>query len=172
MTQAAEAMPLYFGMVPEDRKEDVIWQLKRLVQDAGCFKAGEVSQPYIIQTLSAIGMNQQIYDMILKPEHPSYYAFVLAGETTLGEYWEDNPRSHNHDMLGHIIEWFYNGIAGIRPLEPGFSKVEIKPFMPEGMNKFECSYKSSRGEIKVIGKRECGKAVFNIMVPDGVEIVE
>ncbi len=171
MTQAAEAMPLYFGMVPKDRREDVIWQLKRLVMEAGCFKAGEVSQPYIIQTLSDVGMNQQIYDMVLKPEHPSYYAFVLAGETTLGEYWEDNPRSHNHDMMGHIMEWFYNGIAGIKPIEPGFSKVEIKPFMPEGMNEFECRYKSAKGEIRVSGKREGGKPVFDISVPEEVEIV-
>lgn len=34
----------------------------------------------------------------------------------LGEYWETNPRSHCPDMMGHIIEWYYNGIAGIRLL--------------------------------------------------------
>ena len=172
MTQATEAMPLYFGMVPEERIEDVQWQLKRLVDEAGCFKAGEVSQPYIIQSLALLGMNQEIYDMILRPVHPSYYAFVVAGETTLGEYWEDNPRSHNHDMMGHIIEWFYNGLAGIKPVAPGFSKVSVKPFMPQGMDRFECHYTTPRGEISVLGKRESGKAVFDIIVPDGMELVK
>ena len=32
-------------------------------------------------------MSDLICRYILRDEHPSYYAFVLDGETTLGEYW-------------------------------------------------------------------------------------
>lgn len=95
--------------------------------DEQVFIAGEVGLPYVIQTARENGMNDLISQFILREEYPSYYAFVLDGETTLGEYWETNPRSHCHDMMGHII----NGIAGIIPEEPGFTKVTIKPYMPD-----------------------------------------
>ena len=97
---------------------------------------------------------------------------MLDGETTLGEYWETNPRSHCHDMMGHIIEWYYNGIAGIRPAAPGFRKVEIDPYLPQTMNRFDCSYETPLGTIRVAGRRGAdGKPVFEIEIPDGIERV-
>lgn len=125
--------------------------------------------PYVIQSARSYNMNDLICQYILREEHPSYYAFIMDGETTLGEYWEKNPRSHCHDMMGHIIEWYYNGIAGIIPLEPGFKKVLIRPYMPESMNEFECSYQSVYGEIKVNAKRVKSEVELNVTVPDEVE---
>ena len=149
MSPAIEAMPLYFGMVPKDKESDVVETLKELVSEKNSFETGEVGQPYIIQTLSKYGMHDLILKVILSPTHPSYYAFVLANETTLGEYWEDNPRSHNHDMMGHIIEYYYNGIAGIKPLKPGFKEVLIDPHMPDTCNYIKCTYNSINGLISV-----------------------
>lgn len=108
--------------------------------------------------------------MILKPEHPSYYAFVLAGETCLGEYWEENPRSHCHDMMGHIAEWFYNGLAGICPVEPGFKKVLIKPYLPKTVSKVNCSYQSAGGLIQVVMERKQGEVRLEVNVPDSMEV--
>ena len=79
---------------------------RQTLEEKGAFVSGEVGLPYIIQTARRYGMNDLICQFITRTQHPSYYAFVLDGETTLGEYWEQNPRSHCHDMMGHIIEWF------------------------------------------------------------------
>lgn len=143
---------------------------RRILEKDGCLKTGEVGQPYIIQTMRKYGMNDLLCEMILKPEHPSYYAFVLAGETTLGEYWEENPRSHCHDMMGHVAEWFYNGLAGICPLEPGFQKVLIKPYLPKTVNKVKCSYQSVRGNIQVVMERIQDGVSLEVNAPDGVEV--
>ena len=151
MTQACEAMPLYWGMVPEDKKADVAECFKRTLLEKGGFSAGEVGLPYIIQTAARNGLHELIYSFITKEEHPSYYAFILAGETTLGEYWEENPRSHCHDMMGHIIEWYYSGLGGIEPLAPGFAKVRVNPWMPEGMKDMHFSYETPKGKITVDG---------------------
>lgn len=171
MTQATQAMPLYWGMVPEERVSDVVESFRRTLEEAGALKTGEVAQPYIIQTMSRYGMNDLLCRMILKQEHPSYYAFVLDGETTLGEYWEKNPRSHCHDMMGHIIEWYYNGIAGIRPLEPGFRKVLIRPYLPESVNTMKCTYHSAAGDVTVVMNRADGKVELNVQTADGIESV-
>lgn len=170
-TQAALAMPLYWGLVPDDKIQDVVESFRIVLKAAGSLKAGEVSQPYIIQTMARYGMNDLLCRMILNPEHPSYYAFVLEGETTLGEYWEKNPRSHCHDMMGHIIEWYYNGIAGICPVEPGFKKVLIKPYLPESVNYVKCTYHSISGPITVVMNRKDGKISLDVQAADGIQTV-
>lgn len=149
LTPAIQALPLFWGMVPENREEDVVKAFRFALERDGAFVSGEVGLPYIIQTARRYGMNDLIAKFILREEHPSYYAFVLDGETTLGEYWESNPRSHCHDMMGHIIEWYYNGIAGIQPKEPGFKTVAIRPYLPESVHEFDCSYQSVGGKIRV-----------------------
>ncbi|MDD3220063.1 MAG: family 78 glycoside hydrolase catalytic domain [Lachnospiraceae bacterium] len=149
MTQACEALPLYWGMVPEDKTEDVVCAFRQTLAEKNCFSSGEVGLPYIIQTAAKYDMNDLICEFITKETHPSYYAFVLDGLTTLGEYWEENPRSHCHDMMGHITEWYYNGIAGIIPKKPGFAEILIKPYLPESMKEFSCTYESANGTIKV-----------------------
>lgn len=169
LTQAAEALPLYWGMVPEEKEADVVRAFRYTLEQESALISGEIGLPYVIQTARKYGMNDLICRYILREEHPSYYAFVLDGETTLGEYWEKNPRSHCHDMMGHIVEWYYNGIAGIRPLKPGFEKICICPYLPESMHEFACSYESVRGTIRVQVK-DCGEEVeLTVQVPEQIE---
>ena len=168
ITQACEALPLYWGMVPEDKVSDVAEAFRQTFLEKRAFASGEVGLPYIIQTASRYGMNDLICSFIMKPEHPSYYAFVKEGLTTLGEYWEENPRSHCHDMMGHIIAWYYNGLAGIKPLEPGFKKVLIKPYLPESMNYMKCRYESVSGMIQVILTRKDGRVEVETDIAEGI----
>ncbi|BFK18774.1 glycoside hydrolase family 78 protein [Mediterraneibacter glycyrrhizinilyticus] len=169
LTQAAEALPLYWGMVPEEKEVDVVRAFRYTLEQKSALISGEIGLPYVIQTARKYGMSDLICRYILREEHPSYYAFVLDGETTLGEYWEKNPRSHCHDMMGHIVEWYYNGIAGIRPLKPGFEKICICPYLPESINEFACSYESVRGTIRVQVK-DCGEEVeLTVQVPEQIE---
>lgn len=169
LTQAAQALPLFWNMVPKDREEDIIKALRYTLEREGAFIAGEVGLPYIIQCARIYGMNELVSRFILRKEHPSYYAFILDGETTLGEYWETNPRSHCHDMMGHIIEWYYNGIAGIIPKKPGFAKVTIRPYLPESIHEFTCTYQSVQGLIKVHVKETEDQILVETEVPESVE---
>ena len=169
LTQAAEALPLYWGMVSEEKEVDIVRAFRYTLEQKNALISGEIGLPYVIQTARKYGMSDLICRYILRDEHPSYYAFVLDGETTLGEYWEKNPRSHCHDMMGHIVEWYYNGIAGIRPLKPGFEKICICPYLPESMHEFACSYESVRGTIRVQVK-DCGEEVeLTVQVPEQIE---
>ena len=72
-------------------------------------------------------------------------------------------------MMGHIVEWYYNGIAGVQGLEPGFKKIKICPYLPESVHEFKCSYHSAAGEISVQVKEEQDGLVLQVKVPDGVE---
>ena len=74
-------------------------------------------------------------------------------------------------MMGHIIEWYYSAIAGIRILEPGFKKIRLSPWMPESIHSFECTYETPFGELKILGRREENGPVFAFSVPDGIKVV-
>ena len=169
-TQSCEALPLYWGMVPEEHIEDVVEAFKHCLDEDQSFSAGEVGLPYIIQMARKYDMNDTIASYITKDKHPSYYAFILDGLTTLGEYWENNPRSHAHDMMGHIIEWYYNGIAGIEILEPGFKEISIHPYMPQDMNHFTCTYLTPYGKITIKGDRNGNKVDYSYDIPDGITV--
>lgn len=170
VTEGCEALPLYWGMVPKERERDVVSVLRELLEKRGALCAGEITLPYIIETASAHGMNDLISRCIVRETQPSYYAFVKAGETTLGEYWEENPRSHCHDMMGHIAAWYFDGIAGIQPLEPGFSKIRIRPYLPESMNHAACSFDSKSGNIYVELAREEKDVAVKIRTDAGIQV--
>ncbi len=111
-------------------------------------ECGEIGLVYILRALAKAGRNDIIYDMILKDEHPSYLRFVNMGETTLPEFWRDDARSRNHDMMGHIMEWFFTEAAGIKSGN-GFKTVTVSPSCSVFFTGFECVYNSVRGEISV-----------------------
>ncbi len=158
-TQSNQAIPLCFGLVPDEYMKDVQNTLIGLCEGRH-LKCGEIGLVYILRSLSAAGRNDIIYDMILKDKHPSYLRFVQMGETTLPEFWRDNARSRNHDMMGHIMEWFFTEVAGIKSGD-GFQTVSVAPNCTELIDSFTCVYNSIRGEIKV--KYEHGK--LDVSVP-------
>lgn len=88
MTQACEALSLYWGLVPEERCRDVVRAFAYTLECEGALLSGEVGLPYIIQTTRKNGMNDVIARFILREEHPSYYAFILDGR----QPWENIGR--------------------------------------------------------------------------------
>jgi hypothetical protein len=147
VTQANQAIPLCFGLVPEEDIRGVEATLVSLCEGKHLV-CGEVGLVYILRALAAAGRNDIILDMITKTEHPSYLRFVEQGETTLPEFWRDDARSRNHDMMGHIMEWYFTEVAGIKG-DIGFKAVTIAP-AKELVDSFICEYDSIRGKIRVM----------------------
>ena len=52
-------------------------------------------------------------------------------------------------MLGHLMDWFYAGLAGIRQSENSvaYKEVVIYPEMVNGINQAKASFQSPYGEI-------------------------
>ena len=166
VTQANQAIPLCFGLVPDDQKTGVSDTLIRLC-DGTHLQCGEIGLVYILRALSAADRHDLIHRMILQEEHPSYLRFVLSGETTLPEFWRDDARSRNHDMMGHIMEWFFTEVAGIKS-DDGFRTISVEPKCTAFLDSFSCEYESVRGKITV--KWENGK--LDIEIPMNCRILK
>ena len=147
ITQANQAIPLCFGLVPEEYHQAVEATLIELCNKKH-LECGEIGLVYILRALAAANRNDLIYDMIVKDTHPSYLRFIEKGETTLPEFWRDDARSRNHDMMGHIMEWFFTEVAGIKSSD-GFKSITVTPSCMNLIDRFACRFDSIRGTIEV-----------------------
>ena len=98
---------------------------------------------------------------------------VESGLTTLPESWDAKPgtgNSLNHFMLGHLVEWHFAYVAGIRqePGSVGWKRIVIQPD-PGPLQSYEATFKSPRGEIVSKGKVVDGKLRVTVAIPSGTE---
>ena len=151
-SQAAQAMPLVFGMVPDEHWGSVIDQLVRDVESRGDQQtAGDVGFRYLIRALTDAGRSDVLYRMNIRTNEPSYGCMIENGVTSLPEAWDGDPlSSQNHCMLGHIQEWFMSGLVGVNQEDDsiGFERIVIKPAVPQGLEKVAGYYDSVRGRIE------------------------
>jgi alpha-L-rhamnosidase len=73
-------------------------------------------------------------------------------------------------MLGHIEEWFYGALAGIRPdpFSPGLKKIRIEPQPAGDVTWVKSSLETPRGPVKVHWRLEAGVFHLTLDVPPGV----
>lgn len=147
VTQAAQAIPLQFGMVPEDKKASVIRSFLLSCEEHR-IRAGEIGLPYILRTLGDLKQADTVRDMVMQKYHPSYYRFIEQGETTMPEFWRDDSRSRNHDMMGSVLEWIYRYLAGISS-DDGYRTIEIAPVLPSDVNSIQCRYEAITGTVEL-----------------------
>ena len=160
-SQTANAMAVYMGLVPENKKDIVMKHLVADIQSRGnSLTAGDVGYRYVVQTLKDNGYSQVINDMNSRYDVPGYGWQLSHGATALTESWQAYGFvSNNHLMLGHLQEWFFNGIGGISQTDNSIAwkEVCINPQIVSSINEATTSFISPYGKItcewKIIGTK-------------------
>jgi len=152
-SQTSYAMPLYMGLVEEKHKRLVADNLiDSIMASDKALTAGDVGYRYLLRALEEKGASQLIYEMNNRDDVPGYGFQIKNGATALTESWPALKFvSNNHMMLGHLMEWLYSGLAGIKQQENdfGFKKIEIEPEMVDGLDWVKASYESINGKVNV-----------------------
>ena len=70
-------------------------------------------------------------------------------------------------MLGHLMEWFYSGLAGIQqaPDSKGYEHIVIRPGVVGDITWVDASYGSIKGVIGSCWKRENGGFNLEVRIP-------
>jgi len=167
-SQTSLAMPLALGMAPADARAALIENLAADIRSRGNHtSAGDIGYTYVLAALLEAGRSDVVFDMATERTPPSYASQLAAGATSLTEAWDANPdASQNHFMLGHIEQWFYGGLAGIRPdpASPGAKHLIIAP-RPAGDVTWA---KASWREARVAWEIKDGKLQLEVTLPPGV----
>ncbi|TAN17596.1 MAG: alpha-L-rhamnosidase [Chitinophagaceae bacterium] len=169
-SQTSFAIPLYFGIAPVKYKKQILDNLvDSIISHHYALTAGDIGFRYLMQTLEDNGYNEVIYKMNNREDVPGYGYQIKKGATALTESWMAlRTVSNDHMMLGHLMEWFYSGLGGIRQQEGsvGYKKILIEPQFVKGVNWVNCSYNSAYGEISVQWKRLAGdKIQLHVEIP-------
>ena len=171
-SQTSLAMPLALDLAPRGSRAALVDKLVADIRKRGNHtSAGDIGYTYVIGALLDAGRSDVIYDMATETSAPSYAAQLAAGATSLTEAWDANPNSsQNHFMLGHVEQWFYAGLAGIRPdfSTPGLTRVRIAPQPVQGLDWVKAKWDTFRGPIAVEWRREGGKVRLSIDIPPGI----
>jgi len=149
-SQTSYAMPLYFDMVDKELEEEVAENLaKELKHNNNALTSGDVGYRYLLQALQEAGYSDIIYRMNCRSDVPGYGYQLEKGATSLTESWKAEGASHNHMMLGHLMEWFYTTLGGIRQAEKSvaFKDIIIEPEAVGDIKSCQTSYDSPYGMI-------------------------
>jgi hypothetical protein len=170
-SQTAYAMPLFFGIVDDTCRRKVVKNLAESVTESGkALTAGDIGYRYLLRVLEQEGYSQLIYEMNSRTDVPGYGFQLSKGATSLTESWAGlRDVSNNHMMLGHLMEWFYSGLGGIRqmPRSKAYEDILISPEIVGDITWAETSYLSVHGEIKTSWRVTDNILTLRVSVPAG-----
>ncbi|MBO7134275.1 MAG: glycoside hydrolase family 78 protein [Bacteroidales bacterium] len=172
-TVTANILPLWFGMVPTELEDKVFANIidKTEKDFGGHVSTGVVGIQQLMRTLTERGRGDLALHIASNDSYPSWGYMYRNGATTIWELWNGNTadpsmNSGNHVMLlGDLILWEYEYLGGIRALEPGYSKIQLKPYPIEGLEYVNCSYKSVSGLIESNWKVNGNQFEWDIVIP-------
>ncbi len=168
-SQTANAMAVYMGLVNPEYKDAVVENIVKDIRDRNnSLTAGDIGYHYLLSVLHEAGRDEVIFDMNSSKDVPGYGYQLSKGATALTESWQALPTvSNNHFMLGHIMEWLYNGLGGIKQADSSiaFKNIIIDP-RPVGDVKFaKASFESPYGIISTDWKNQDNVFALKIEIP-------
>jgi alpha-L-rhamnosidase len=155
-TQTANLVPLWFGIVPEDKRVAVMGNIaKNIVEHDTHLTTGFLGTAYLMPALSTYGQDELAGKLATQRTYPSWGYMVDAGATTIWERWNSDKyeelhsgmNSFNHYAFGTVGQWYYEYLVGIRPLEPGFKRILIEPHTNAAQGA-EATFHSMYGPIR------------------------
>jgi hypothetical protein len=162
-------MPLCVGLVEEPFRTEVFANLERSIRQGGnALTAGDVGFHYLVKALEEGGASGLLFEMNSRSDVPGYGYQLAKGATALTESWPAlEDVSNNHMMLGHLMEWFYSGLAGIGQAEDsfGFEKIVIAPQPVGDINWAKTTFRCPYGPITSDWRRESGRFYLNVEIP-------
>lgn len=171
--QCANAMAICAEVVPEADYpvliEDIIADLVRRGYQQ---TPGDVGHVYFIRALAQAGRSDVLHRVYSRTGTGSYGGILAKGLTSMPETWDammDGYQSLNHCMLGHVVEWFYAYVGGIRqsPGGTGWTSVVIGP-NPGDLSSCDAEVRTPRGRIRSSWRMERGTMVLEVTIPRGV----
>ena len=174
-SQTSSILPLAFGLVPDQRRQDVFQALVRKIaeQNQGHVGTGLIGAQWLMRVLSDNGRPDLAYQIAAQTTYPSWGYMVGQGATTIWELWNGNTadpamNSGNHLMLvGDLNIWFYENLAGIRsdPERPGFQHIIMRPSPVGNLTFVKASHQSPYGRIASAWQRDGSRFTWTITIP-------
>lgn len=168
--QAHNLLALSFGLVPDELAGKVAAGVAADAKARGDhLDTGALATKAILPVLTATGHAGEAWAIATQTSFPSWGFWRANGATSLWEHWKLASRSRGHYFLGTIDDWLYGDVAGLRPLEPGWRRFEVKPALTGFLASASAAVMTPYGEASVAWRNLAGKVEAEVVVPVGTE---
>lgn len=178
--QTPALFALHLGLVEGEHKERMIESLRKNFKAHGdCLQTGFLGTSILMETLTANGMADVAYTLLLQHKNPSWLYSVDQGATTVWERWNSYTKergfgavsmnSFNHYAYGAVLSWMYKTVAGIAadPKNPGFKNIIMAPLPDKRLGFVKARYKTPHGVVKSEWRYEGGEWIWSFTIPEG-----
>ncbi|NQX10325.1 family 78 glycoside hydrolase catalytic domain [Microbacteriaceae bacterium VKM Ac-2855] len=167
--QTMNALPLVFGIVPEEHRSTVSRSLVRDIEDRtdGHLDAGAIGARYLPDALSIAGRDDLALSILTSRTAPGWGAWYAAGEQTLRESWDADARSLNHYFLGGALSWVHQRVGGLRAAAPGWTVIDVDPVDDPRVQRGSLRHLTPRGPVSLTWARSAAGLSGEIDVPPG-----
>lgn len=167
--QSANAVPLAYGLVPEELRPAIAKGLADDVTSRGDrLNTGILGSPALLESLVESGHGELAYRVVAQTEDPSWGHMIKSGKAYISERWN---RGQPHLGLNSVGAFFYRHLAGIQPAAPGFKTLRLAPLVPEDLDWVKASHHSPYGEIRSEWKKKDGGLEWRVLVPPNTTAV-
>jgi len=147
--------PLAFGLVPETYVDKII----NFIQSKGMACSVYGSQ-FLLEALYNSNSSSYGLELLTSTSDRSWFNMLKSGSTITMEAWDNKYKQNqdwNHAWGAAPANIIPRKLMGIEPLQPGFSKIRIKP-QPASLEYAEIKYPTIRGELFISFQNKPGKS--------------
>ncbi len=171
-SQGSQAFALWLGILPAEYEKRAARLMHEAVKNAGYrLTTGNLTYRYLMDMLVKYGYTNDAWKLMTRKDYPSWGYMIHNGATTVWERFEfkrgSGMNSHDHPMYGAIGYWFYAGLLGVTPTEPGWTKFAVKPCFPADLLYAEGKIDTVMGEIYVRWQHQMDAIDVLVDVPFG-----
>ena len=169
--QGSQTLAIHYGVFEPGERAAAFSRLLELIAEADDhMDVGVVAGRTLFHVLSDFGRSDLAFEMITRPDFPSYGNWIARGATSLWEtFFEEGKKadSLNHHFWGDISSWFIQRLAGIRfnPHRDNWQEADIAPAFISQLTHAEGFHIAPAGRISSAWKREEDAIVLTVEVP-------
>ncbi len=160
-SQHTNILAILSGAVKE---KEATLVMEKVLEDTTLHEVALFFRYYLLEALNRSGMVDQF-----KKEIQPWFEMITLGLTTFTEIpvtWE-RQRSDCHPWSTGPNIHFFKSLCGIKPLKPGYNKVEIKPVFAH-LERIDAVMPHPKGNIEIHLTKNGNKAQGEIVLGDGM----
>ncbi|MFG2053163.1 family 78 glycoside hydrolase catalytic domain [Micromonospora sp. NPDC048930] len=166
--QTSNAVPLAFGLVPDDLVGAVVDNLVADIRDRGWhLNTGCLGTSVLLPVLTAHGHADVAARVALQRTYPSWGYWAENDADTMWEMWPTSTRSRQHYFHGTVVQWLYEHVAGLRAVADGGGRIVVRPDARAEVSAASAAVDTVRGRASSAWRLADGTFELTVRVPVG-----
>ena len=162
-SQTAHVLPLYLGMIPDEKRELVRRRLVANIHERkDHLSTGFIGTLHLLLGLPQLGEAGLAHTIVTQRDFPGWNTLVADGVQM--ETW-NGGQVQMPSLGGPIGAYLYQVLAGIRPAEPGFRTVLIQPAVVGDLTWVKAHHDGPHGRIESEWRREGDRVTVSGRIP-------